>query len=153
MEAEAKNENAEPEELEFLPELESAEDESQGSFSESSVQKQTSRRLPILLRLCRRSTIFLSLTLIATIIFFITGNRQTFLDSNLNLILQIISCNAIALTFFSAASALECIFYLIKDRKLRLFFHLFVYILVLVVSISTSLFSMSINLLSEGFAF
>ena len=111
------------------------------------------RRLPPLLRLCRRATVFLSLTLIATIIFFLTGNQQAFLDSNLKLILQIISVNAIALSFFSGISSLECIFYLVKNKKFRMLLHFIIYTLVLAAGISISLFSLTINLLSEGISF
>lgn len=111
------------------------------------------RRLPPLLRLCRRTTVFLSLTLIATIIFFLTGNQQAFLDSNLKLILQIISVNAIALSFFSGISSLECIFYLVKSKKFRMLLHFIIYTLVLAAGISISLFSLTINLLSEGISF
>ena len=111
------------------------------------------RRLPPLLRLCRRATVFLSLTLIATIIFFLTGNQQVFLDSNLKLILQIITFNAIALSFFSGISSLECIFYLVKNKSLRMLLHFIVYILVLTAAITISVFSLTINLLSEGISF
>ena len=111
------------------------------------------RRLPPLLRLCRRATVFLSLTFIATIIFFLTGNQQGFLDSNLKLILQIISFNSIALSFFSGISSLECIFYLIKNKSLRMLLHFIVYILVLTAAITISVFSLTINLLSEGISF
>lgn len=112
-----------------------------------------SRRLPPLLRLTRRSVVFLSLTLLATIIFFITGNRQTFLDSNLSLILIIIACNSIALVFFSFLAVLECVFFTVKDKKLRLVAHLAVYAVIFVLSAAFSVASLTINLLSEGFDF
>ncbi|MBQ8014202.1 MAG: hypothetical protein IJ257_07410 [Treponema sp.] len=111
------------------------------------------RRLPVLLRLTRRTNVFLSLTLIATILLFATGNRQTFLDSNLNLLLKIIASNAIALAFFSTLAILECIFYTIRDKRFKLVFHLSCYILILILSITISVFSLTINLLSEGIDF
>ncbi|WP_294430183.1 hypothetical protein [uncultured Treponema sp.] len=112
-----------------------------------------SRRLPPLLRLTRRTVVFLSLTLIATILFFMTGNQQHFLDSNLNIILKIIACNAIALSFITFAAIFECIFYVAKIKKLRLIIHLICYILVLAVSVAVSILALSINMLSEGIFF
>lgn len=126
------------------------------SLSEPEPQKlpnQKSRRLPPLLRLTRRTNVFLLLTLIATGIFFITGNRQIFLDSDLTLILKIITCNAIALSFFSAIATAECIFYLIKIKKLKLIIHLICYITIFAASTALSILSLTINLLSEGISF
>ena len=112
-----------------------------------------SRRLPPLLRLTRRAVVFLSLTLIATILFFMMGNQQNFLDSNLILILKIIASNAIALSFFSFTAISECIFYATKNKQLRFVVHLVCYILVLALSLTISVLSLSINLLSEGITF
>ena len=136
------------EELESISEQESSEE-----LQPAEQKQKKSRRLPVLLRLSRRTTVFLSLTLIATIIFFMTGNQQSFLEANLNLILKIISCDAIALCFFSAASLFQCIFYLVKDRKFRLIFHLAVYLIIFAVSIAVSVLSLTVNLLSEGISF
>lgn len=145
------------EELESLPELEEAQDESAEGLPKpqeiTANRQKVNRRLPPILRLSRRTTIFLSLTLTAVILFFMTGNQQTFLDSNLKLILKIISVNAISLCFFAMASSLECIFYLIKERKIRFCVHLAVYLLIFIASLAISLISLSINLLSEGISF
>lgn len=150
MEQELKSEQTEEqiEELESISEQESSE-----GLQQPEQKKPKSRRLPVLLRLSRRATVFLTLTLIATIIFFMTGNQQSFLDANLKLILKIISCDAIALCFFSAASLFQCIFYLVKDRKFRLIFHLVVYLVIFSLSIMVSVLSLSVNLLSEGISF
>ena len=133
-----------PEDLEELEELESLPETGEGKQN---------RRLPPILRLSRRATVFLSLTLTALILFFITGNRQTFLDSNLKLILKIISVNGIALVLFATASSLECIFYIIKNRKVRLIVHLAIYLIMLVAGSTVTIFSLTINLLSEGISF
>ena len=152
------NENSpatEIEELEPIEELESAEEEN-GIFPQSEKQespRKKSRRLPPLLRLTRRATVFFLFTLIATIIFFITGNKQTFLDSNLSMILKIIAVNAIALSFFSLVAIPECIFFTVKDKKFRLVFHLVCYTLIFASSIAIAILSLTINLLSEGIDF
>lgn len=139
------------EELEPIPELPAADD---GAIREAQeLPPKKSRRLPPLLRLTRRAVVFLSLTLLATILLFLTGNRQTFLDSNLRMILKIIACNAIALSSFSALAVLECIFYTAKDKKLRLVFHLFCYIAILLLGALAAVLSLSIHMLSEGITF
>lgn len=141
-------ENTAGKETDILPEPEPHKE-----IESISRHQKKSRRLPPLLRLTRRTVVFLSLTLIATILFFMTGNQQHFLDSNLNLILKVIACNAIALSFISFAAIIECIFYVAKSRKVRLIIHLICYILVLAVSITVSVLSLSINMLSEGIFF
>ena len=117
------------------------------------IKQKKSRRLPPLLRLTRRATVFLSLTLVAIIVFFITGNHQTFLDENLKMILGIIAFTAISLAFFTGMAIIECIFYTMKDKKFRLIFHLVCYIILFILSIMISVASLSINLLSEGITF
>ena len=115
--------------------------------------KKKSRRLPTLLRLTRRTVVFLSLTLIATIIFFLTGNKQTFLDSNQNMILKIVASISIALAFFSLLATAECIFFTFASKKFRLVLHLVCYLLIFIISIAVIFLSLSINLLSEGITF
>ena len=144
------------EELESIPEADDKAPESTKTRAQKepgTFQHKKSRRLPPLLRLTRRATVFLSLTLIATIIFFVTGNKQTFLDSNLNMILKIIALNAIALVFFSLAAVTECVFYTIKSKKIRLIIHLICYTLIFLLSLAISILSLTINLLSEGIDF
>jgi hypothetical protein len=116
-------------------------------------KKRTMRRLPPLLRLTRRTVVFLSLTLIATILFFITGNRQTFLDSNLSMILRVVAANSIALSFFSLLATLQCIFFTFTNKRIRLVLHLVCYALVFIASTAVIFISLTINLLSEGIDF
>ena len=148
--------------LEELETLEVIDDDEGAEFSspksdeepfEKFRQRKNSRRLPPLLRLTRRANVFLSFTLIATIIFFVTGNKQIFLDSNMSLILKIIACTAISLSIFSFSAIIECIFYTVKDKKFRLIFHLVSYILIFLASTTISILSLTINLLSEGIDF
>lgn len=109
--------------------------------------------LPILLRLTRRMTVFLFLTLVAILIFFITGSRQHFLDSNLLILLQAMSYNAIALDFFATAAALQSIFYLVRLKKNILIVHVVCYLLVFIFSSAAAIFSLSLTILSEGIPF
>ena len=154
LEAKHLGQTEELEELESIPELESADEERADTAQVKKEEPpQKSRRLPTLLRLTRRAVVFLTLTLIATIIFFVTGNKQTFLDSNLRMILKIIAANAIALSFFSLVAIPECIFFSIKDKKFRLMFHLVCYVLILALSAAVSVLSLTVHLLSEGVNF
>ena len=132
--------------IEPIQELPAAEEEKVTSL-------QSSRRLPILLRLTRRTIIFLFLTLVATILFFITGNKQSFLPSNLKMLLKIIASNAIVLSIMSFSALAECLFYLIRTKKIKFAVHFFCYALTLAGSIFVMLFSLSVNLLSEGISF
>ena len=129
--------------------------DSQNSIKEKAAppSSKQQRQLPLLLRLTRRTVVFFSLTLLATIIFYITGNKQTFLDSNQVLILRIIASTAITLSFFTLMASIECIYYILAAKKLSLFLHLICYIFLLIVSITISILSLTINLLSEGINF
>ncbi|MCR4822239.1 MAG: hypothetical protein K5873_05140 [Treponema sp.] len=120
---------------------------------DKTISRKKSSRLPPLLRLSRRTTVFLSLTLLASIIFFVTGNKQSFLDSNLNMILKTIACNSIALSIFSSLDIIQCLFFTFYDKRFKLIFHLIVYLAILLISITVTILSLTVNLLSEGFAF
>lgn len=121
--------------------------------TEKALSQEKLRRLPTLLRLTRRGTVFLSLTLIAAIIFYVAGNRQIFLDSSMSLILRIITSNAIALSLFSAAAVPQCVFYILRDKRLGLLLHLLLYVMLLIAGCAVSVISLAINLLSEGASF
>lgn len=117
------------------------------------ISQNQSRHLPLLLRLSRRVCVFLFLTLIAFLIFYVSGNYQNFLDSNIALILKSVTCVAIALGFFSAACILETIFFAIKDRRFLILFNLIFFVIALLLSVASAALSLMINKLSEGIVF
>ncbi len=115
--------------------------------------QQKSSELPVLLRLNRRMVVFLFLTDCFFIMLYAAGNYQDFLDSNLKFILSAICANSIALFFFSASAAAESIYHLIKQKKSVFIFHMLTFTLSTALSIFLTIASLSINILSEGFAF
>ncbi|WP_407425639.1 hypothetical protein [Treponema sp.] len=137
------------EELEAVEELETAEK----IQPVQEIKKVKSNRLPVLLRLTRRAVLFLFLTLVGTLLFFVTGNRQTFLDSNLIILLKITACVSIALSFFSMAAVAGNIFYLIKTKKIKFLIYLICYVLIFLLASVILVLSLSVNLLSEGINF
>lgn len=117
------------------------------------ISQNQSRHLPLLLRLSRRICVFLFLTLLAFLIFYISGSYQNFLDSNIALILKSITCVAIALGFFSLACILETFFFAIKDRRFLILFNLIFFVTALALSVVSAVLSLVINKLSEGIVF
>lgn len=117
------------------------------------IEENRSRHLPLLLRLCRRVCVFLFLTLIAFLIFYISGNYQNFLDSNISLILRSITCVSIALAIFSTACILETFFFAFKAKRFPILFNLIFFVLTLILSVAACILSLVINKLSEGIVF
>lgn len=120
--------------------------------SQNASQNQ-SRHLPLLLRLSRRVCIFLFLTLLAFLIFYVSGSYQNFLDSNIVLILKSVTCVAIALGFFSISCIIETFFFAIRDRRFLILFNLIFFIIALALSVASAVLSLMINKLSEGIVF
>lgn len=118
-----------------------------------SSSEKKSRHLPLLLRLTRRVCVFLFLLLAGLIIFYVSGNYQNFLDSNISLILKAVACASIALFFFSAASILETFFFVLKDRRFSIIFNLFFFVFTLASSTAAGIFSLVVDKLSEGIVF
>lgn len=115
--------------------------------------EQPSAPLPPLLRLSRRATTFLFLTLCALQIFYIAGSRQNFLTSNIQLILKLLCFNSIPLFFFSLISIISTVYFALKLKKFTILLNMFFFILTLLISIITVFLSLSINTLSEGLEF
>ena len=109
------------------------------------------RRLPPFLRLTRRTCVFLLLTLVSTTIFFVTGSAQTFLDSNLSLLLAVIAGDSIALTLVSLAGIVGCVVHIVHRPGLRLFVQLAGHAVLLVVGAAAAMVSLVLSRLSEGF--
>lgn len=74
-------------------------------------------QIPVLFVLTRRTVLFLFLYQTATVLFFLFGNFQRFLDENLLIILRTASATAVALTFLSIAGIIEGIIYYITRKN------------------------------------
>ncbi|BDC95907.1 MULTISPECIES: hypothetical protein [Treponema] len=128
----------EPSELEIFAER----------FFDTSLQS----KIPMFMRLTRRSVVFLFLMLLAFITFFIIGNHQKFLDSNLKLILSLATANAIMLAIMSAFAFLESIICIATERKLLFVFYSLAFTLSVAFASSTGVLSAVLNALSDGFS-
>lgn len=117
------------------------------------IEENRSRHLPLLLRLCRRVCVFLFLTLLAFLIFYVSGSYQNFLDSNISLILKSVTCISIALAIFSLACIFETFFFAFKDKRFPILFNLIFFVLTLILSVASGVLSLVINKLSEGIVF
>ena len=105
---------------------------------------------PILLRLTRRAVIFFTLLLLAFIGFYIAGCAQGFLDNDIILILLCISSVAILLLLFSVATLIECIIFLIAQRRIYFLFYAVPFTLTAALGAVATVVSRSINLLARG---
>lgn len=109
------------------------------------------RNLPTLLRLTRRTSVFLFLTLVMLLVFYVTGSFQNFLESNMKTILFMISVAGIALAFVSFAAFLECIYFVFYTKRVKIGIYSVIFLLVSLFGAACAVMSMIINLLSEGF--
>lgn len=108
---------------------------------------------PILFRLTRRFLLFLVAMLSVNVLFFIVGNYQNFLFSDLKLLLFLITCNSIAIVFIGFFLILECIFYSIIQRKLFFIIALVVVTVLCLIAGLLGIFSEVISILSNGYKF
>lgn len=111
---------------------------------------------PLLFILTRRTVIFLFLYLIVTTLFFVIGNYQKFIDSNLLIIIKIAAIDSILLACFSFVGIIESIYLIIicikkqSKNKIYYFIHIIIMIIINFISIICLLAYRTINLLSQG---
>jgi len=122
-----------------------------GEFTEKLFEGELSSNLPMFLRLTRRGVVFFFLVLVSLFTLFIIGNKQQFLDSDLNIILIAMTCDAILLTFMSIAAIFESIVCIFMEKKIKYFFHFIAFFIPLALAIVFGFLSRSITLLTEGF--
>ena len=149
----------EPEELELLTEeqiallptaetLEELEPATEQDIP--AAESQPRSKTPLLLRLTRRAVIFLFLLLVTFLCFYIAGCIQGFLDQDLTLLLFAVTSVSILLVLFSSTAVLECLIFLIAQRRIRFLFYIVPFLLVTAIAIVAAAVSNSINLLSRG---
>jgi len=114
-------------------------------------QKVSKKRLPVLLRLNRRAVIFLSLQTVALILYYISGNTQHFLESNIKIILWGMTISAIALALFCAAGMGESFFYALTWKNPGFFFRMIPYGIIFLLSLTFAIFARTVDLLSLGY--
>ncbi|MCR4626939.1 MAG: hypothetical protein K5640_04770 [Treponema sp.] len=115
--------------------------------------EQTKNELPpILFRLTRRCVIFFFLFLICTLLFYFSGNYQSFLDENQRKLLYLSTIVALVLAFFSFCFFCECVYYLLrrKDYKILYTVCLIISVIIFALSMLLAFFTDFIELLSQG---
>ncbi len=72
--------------------------------------------VPLLFKLTRRTVLFLSLSLLVSLIFYGMGNYQGFLDENLGIVVLAVRVTSFFLLFFSVAGVVQSIVYMADSR-------------------------------------
>lgn len=119
-----------------------------GNYSENH------QKIPLLYSLTRRTILLLFLFLTTTIIFFLIGNFQEFLDENMTIIVKTISITACLLMTFSISFIIESfVFFIRKESKKSFIFQLNIALGLLSVlfSIAILIVFSFIDILSLGF--
>ncbi|MBR7063673.1 MAG: hypothetical protein IKI31_00735 [Treponema sp.] len=117
------------------------------------MEDKTNETKTFLFHLLIRITIFLTLFLSSTILFYIIGNYQHFLDTNQRLILNIATISSIPLIFISFATFILGIIRIAKSKQKKFskiartifLFAIFFYALIIMI------FTRTIEFLSDGF--
>lgn len=117
---------------------------------ESTQQPKKQDNRPILFRLTRRVDLFLTLLLASLLLFYIIGNQQRFLDSDIRLILILTVCTSSALFLFLTASITECIYYSITQKKSTYIAALVTCIILLIAAATVAIGGICIITLSAG---
>lgn len=108
------------------------------------------RARPPIFQLTNRFLVFTSLFVLVSIIFYITGSINSFLDSSLLFILGILQVASVVTMLFCLFSLIQIIFFTIYYKDLRFLWHLFHVILSLILSILGFVFSGLVDVLAAG---
>ncbi|MCH5294564.1 MAG: hypothetical protein J1F14_01485 [Treponema sp.] len=105
---------------------------------------------PLLFAITWRSTLFLAFSLVFFLLFYVSGNRQNFLDSTQNFILFVCTLFSILLSLISLAGLVESVALSLLNHKTRYLLFLAAYILCLVLSAAVTVILRVITFLSMG---
>lgn len=103
-----------------------------------------------LFQLTNRVLIFFSLFVVISLLFYITGSMNHFLDTSLLFILRILQIASTITVLFSVFSFIQIIIFSIFYKDLFYLWHLFYVIFSSVISIIGFVFSGVINVLATG---
>lgn len=103
-----------------------------------------------LFQLTNRALVFFSLFVVVSIIFYITGSINQFLDSSLLFILRILQVASVITLVLCVFSFIQIIVFSIYYKELFYLWHLFYIIFSIVVSVVGFIFSGVITVLSAG---
>ncbi len=106
---------------------------------------------PLLFRLTRRSVFLLFFLLIAFSTYFVIGNYQNFLDSNLRLILFMIVINSIVLILDSSIAIIQSIIFFFTEKRIFFAIYIIFFVFSILFSSAIGLAAISLKSISEGF--
>lgn len=121
-------------------------------FCMEKTEKKTGRpkARPPIFQLTNRFLLFTSLFVLVSIIFYITGSINSFLDSSLLFILGILQGASVVTVLFCLSSLIQIIFFTIYYKDLGFLWHLIHVILSLALSLLGFVFSGVVNVLAAG---
>ena len=105
---------------------------------------------PPIFQLTNRFLLFTSLFVLVSIVFYITGSINSFLDSSLLFILGILQVASVITIVFCLCSLIQIIFFTIYYKDLSFLWHLIHVMLSFVLAILGFLFSGVVNVLAAG---
>ncbi|MCH5288338.1 MAG: hypothetical protein J1E32_00295 [Treponema sp.] len=105
---------------------------------------------PVLLRLIRRAVLFMSFETLVLAMFYVSGNLQHFLESNIVLIQHVLGISAIALALLCIAGMVASVWYTLAWRRLTFLLRLIPYGLLLALAVALMSFSLAVDLLTAG---
>jgi len=88
----------------------------------------------LLYRLIERFTIFVTLQLLVTLILYISGNYQLFLDKTQNTLLLFCSVLSVVLLILCFSGLIICTYSFIKAKKVKYFIQFILYLVGLIIS-------------------
>ncbi|MBO5123722.1 MAG: hypothetical protein IKA80_09670 [Spirochaetaceae bacterium] len=105
---------------------------------------------PPIFQLTNRFLLFTSLFVLVSIVFYITGSINSFLDSSLLFILGILQVASVITIVFCLCSLIQIIFFTIYYKDLSFLWHLIHVMLSFVLAILGFVFSGVVNVLAAG---
>lgn len=118
-------------------------------------RKEKGKKIPcsLLFKLTAKTVLFLFLSLLLFLIFYLAGNYLEYLDESIDLILAVSGITGTAIVFFGTAGAIESIIFLCRNSERRA-----KYLMPLIFFLSSTFFAAavlvvfaSVDILSEGF--
>ncbi|WP_191014816.1 hypothetical protein [Treponema zioleckii] len=145
-ESSIQNEDDENDETDFYEELESAKGI---PIPFLFLSKKNFR--PLLFRLTRRSVFLLFFLLLAFSTYFVIGNFQHFLDSNLRAILFMITLTSIVLVLDSFIAIIQSIIFFFTEKRIFFAIYIIFFVFLIVFSSAIGIIAISLKSASEGF--
>ena len=113
-------------------------------------RKKENRNIPSSYSLTNKFVVFFTCMLIASLIFYVTGNFNHFLDSSLLLILRIIQASAVANIVLCFASLIQSFVFMIINKDLFYLIPLIPIVFALVLSFVSFFLAGTIHVIANG---